>query len=513
MAGSAALRYFEATKHPSRIRHDNVMDRSNRPDPFKGYEGLDHVPLPQPPPLGVPALDAVATVSAHPSAKRPSLEGLARLLLYGAGVARRLTYGTDTFYFRTYASAGALYPVEVYAACADLPGLAAGVYHFAPLERSLVRLHEGDRRGSVARAAGLEPAVVAAPLVLILTGVPWRTAWKYTERGYRHLFWDAGMIVANLLALSAAADEPARVVLGFADREIEALLGLDGRTEFPLALVAVGSGAEIEPSASPVEPATFATRALSRRVTEYPMITEVHDAGRLNSPADVAAWRRAGGSLSGSASGPGARAIGEADAPTDDLETVIRRRGSARFLARQAIPADALRDVLRRATRGIPTDYRPDGSRLIEPFLIVNQVDGLDPGAYRYRGKSLHLIRPGQFRPQAGRLALQQRLGADASATHFLMAHLGQVIGTLGDRGYRAAELEAGTVAGKMYLGAYAHRLGATGLTFFDDQVNEFFGPPASDRSCLLVVAIGVSPRLRPRGDEQVAGNPLRGAS
>jgi hypothetical protein len=39
-------------------------------------------------------------------------------------------------------------------------------------------------------------------VVLALTGIPWRTAWKYTERGYRHLFWDSGMILANVLALA-----------------------------------------------------------------------------------------------------------------------------------------------------------------------------------------------------------------------------------------------------------------------------------------------------------------------
>jgi SagB-type dehydrogenase family enzyme len=498
MAGSVAARFFGETKHPSRIHHAGVMDWSNRPDPIKRYRGLESVPLPRPGPVVTSALDAVATISAKPSGPRPTIEDLARLLVLGAGVARTLTDGSETYHFRTYASAGALYPVEVYVACGDLPGLGSGVYHFGPRERGLVRLHGDDRRRFVVRAAGGEPAVGAAPVVLILTGIPWRTAWKYTERGYRHLFWDAGMIVANLLSLSAAAGLEARVILGFADREIEELLGLDGRTEFPLALVAIGSGDDIEPSAESPNAAAFVTEPLSRKVIEYPMITEVNDAGRLESPDDVAAWRARGGSIPQTPS--------ESSVPppaghlSDDLATVIRRRGSARILARRAIPAETLRDILWRATRGIPTDYRPNGARSIEPFLIVNQVDGHEPGAYRYRGGELILLRRGNFRRESGTLALGQRLAADASATHFLMANLAEVMEALGDRGYRAAELEAGIVAGKLYLGAYAHRLGATGLTFFDDPVTEFFGPPAAGLSCLLVVAVGVSPRLE-RGD------------
>jgi SagB-type dehydrogenase family enzyme len=497
MAGFTAQRYFEGTKHPSRNRHAGVMDWDNRPDPFKRYVGLERVPLPRPARLGVPALDSLSTVTAELSRAIPSLEDLARLLVYGAGIARTFTDGTETFHFRTYASAGALYPVEVYVACADLPGLPAGVYHFGPLDGSLVRLHRGDQRGAITRAACEEPAVERAPVVVILTGIPWRTAWKYTERGYRHLFWDGGMIVANLLALSAASGHPTRVVMGFVDREIEALLGLDGRTEFPLALVTVGSGEAVEPWPGPPEPASFPTRPLSRRVVEYPMVTEVNDAGRMGSPADVASWREAGGSLPGSASGPRPTDVAGSDAPADAMETVLRRRGSARFLLREGIPEHVLLDVLRRATVGVVADYRPGGSRLIEPFLIVNQVEGLDPGAYRYRDGRLRMMRPGTFRREAGALALGQRLAADASATHFLMAELARVIGTLGNRGYRAAELEAGIVAGKMYLGAYAPRLGATGLTFFDDAVTEFFGPRATGRNCLLVVALGVSPRLR----------------
>src|SRR5206468_3693723 len=82
---------------------------------------------------------------------------------------------------------------------------------------ALERLREGDHRGYLVRAVGGEPAVAEAPITMVLTGIPWRTTWKYTERGYRHLFWDAGMILANLLALASAAAPPAEVILGFVD--------------------------------------------------------------------------------------------------------------------------------------------------------------------------------------------------------------------------------------------------------------------------------------------------------
>lgn len=147
--------------------------------------------------------------------------------------------------------------------------------------------------------------------------------------------------------------------------------------------------------------------------------------------------------------------------------------------------------------QAVRNDYAPGGARLVEPYLIANSVQGLDPGAYVFRDGELRLLERSDFRRQAGFLCLEQELGATAAATHFLMADLPRILDALGARGYRAAQLEAGIVAGRLYLGAYAYRFGATGLTFYDDAVAEFFSPDAAGKSCILVTAIGESPRLR----------------
>jgi hypothetical protein len=162
---------------------------------------------------------------------------------------------------------------------------------------------------------------------------------------------------------------------------------------------------------------------------------------------------------------------------------VIRRRGSGRVFARGSIHAEVLAAILARCTVGVPTDYAPGGAHLAEPYLIANAVEGIGPGAYVFRGGELWLLRAGEFRREAGFLCLEQRLGADAAAIHFLMADLPRTLDALGVRGYRAAQLEAGIVAGRIYLGAYASRFGATGLTFYDDEVTRFFSPDAEGRA------------------------------
>jgi len=122
-------------------------------------------------------------------------------------------------------------------------------------------------------------------------------------------------------------------------------------------------------------------------------------------------------------------------------------------------------------------------------------VEGLAPGAYYLRRNrlQLELLKEGDFRQRAGYLGLEQQLPADASVDIFFLADLNKIVETFGNRGYRATQLEAGILGGKLYLGAYSQRLGATGLTFYDDDVVNFFSPHAKGKSAIFLVCCGRS--------------------
>src|SRR5439155_1676874 len=143
-----------------------------------------------------------------------------------------------------------------------------------------------------------------------------------------------------------------------------------------------------------------------------------------------------------------------------------------------AIGLAQLSTILRASTRGLP------GYWAAHPvlYLIVQAVDGLDPGTYVLdrEGEKLALLQAGDFRREAGHLGLGQALPAEAAACVYWLVDLKPVFERYGNRGYRAAELEAAIEGGKSYLAAYALRLGATGLTFFDDDVTRFFSPHAA---------------------------------
>ncbi|PYX92243.1 MAG: hypothetical protein DMG71_18470, partial [Acidobacteria bacterium] len=150
--------------------------------------------------------------------------------------------------------------------------------------------------------------------------------------------------------------------------------------------------------------------------------------------------------------------------------------------------------------RGVPADFlNTPGTQLNELYLVVNNVAGLDSGAYFHnRDKNtLSLLKEGNFREQASYLGLEQELPGDAAVNFFFLADLSKILARLGNRGYRAVQLEAGAIGGKLYIAAYAQHLGASGLTFYDDEVVKFFSPHAKGKSAIFLVSAGKSASAR----------------
>jgi SagB-type dehydrogenase family enzyme len=503
-----AQAYHDATKHSyASVRNNpHFLDFDNQPMPFKIYPTLEPSPLPaEVRQSGVAALSAISESVPPQTDAVPDLEAIAQLLYLSAGITRHRKYPGGEIYFRAAACTGALYEVELYLVCANVANLEAGVYHFAAAEFGLRKLRDGDYRGLLVEATSSDPAIAHAPLTIVCTCTYWRNAWKYQDRTYRHFGWDNGTLLANLLAVGTALGLPAKVVCGFVDETVNALLDVDPRCEVAFSLVPLGhiSALPSEP-ATAVSPLKLETVPLSRNEIDYPLMREMHAASSLASPAEVAAWR--GGTPLMNFPPPQGPVIpleppSDAEIPRGPIEQVILRRGSSRKFARTPMTLAQLSTMLDRCTRGVPADFLdPMGSQLNHLYLIVHAVEGLEPGAYVFhRGRRvLECSKQGDFRSQAGYLGLQQALPADAAVDVFFLADLRPVLQRFGNRGYRAVQLEAGILGGKLYLAAYAQHLGATGLTFFDDDVTQFFSPHADGKSAIFLVAVGHSAKQRP---------------
>jgi SagB-type dehydrogenase family enzyme len=506
-----AWKYHDGTKHSywSVRNHPHFLDWANRPLPFKIYPKIEPLPLPRDmPQTGVAALTAISEpVPSSRADSVPGIQDLARLLYFSAGITKQRAHPNGEIYFRAAACTGALYEIELYIVNGDLPGLDAGVYHFNPADVSLRPLREGNFRGNLAQATAMEPAVAHAPATIICTGTYWRNAWKYQARTYRHFGWDNGTLLANMLAVSAASGLPAEIVLGFVDAEVNRLLDLDTRREVSLSLVAIGRTSESSlPAPREVSALGLETIPLSQDEVEYPAMLEMHDASSLASVEEVNQWRDKPPVLPSSALASEAVRLPrllEKEQPKDTTEQVILRRGSTRTFDKAAsITMAQLSTILDYATRGLPADFlQPPGAQLNDLYLIVHAVQGLKPGAYFFgrEQNTLELLKKGEFRTEAHHLGLEQELPADACVDIFFLADLKRILERSGNRGYRAVQLEAGAIGGKIYLAAYAQHLGATGLTFFDDDVIKFFSPHARDKSAIFLLAIGNPLKRKPQ--------------
>jgi SagB-type dehydrogenase family enzyme len=493
----AARVFHEITKHSyTSVRSSpHFLDWDIKPLPYKIYPGAASVALPRE--LNLSSTPTLAALSSYvPADFSASIDNaaLTRILFCADGLTRQKRVGDEDYHFRAAASAGALYPIEIYVAANEVEGLEAGLYHFSPADLRMTGLRRGDWRGYIADAAAKRPSIRNARAVIAMSAIYWRSEWKYRARAYRYCYWDAGTILANLLAAAAAEEISAEVITAFEDPALEALLGIDTEREGMIALVALGRSDEASSSSHPVEPLTLETIPLSSSEVAYPDLLKIHRESRLVTADEVATVSAA---KVEPAPPPSTHVLHLETITSEEsagLGETILRRGSSRAFAQQAITAEELATVMAASSEHPQADF----PALTDTYLIVNAATGMEPGAYYYNreARAFELLKAGNFRGEAGYLCLEQPLGMDCSALVVYMADLERALRALGNRGYGDAHLEAGILGGRAYLAAYSLGRGATGLTFYDDDTTKFFEPHAAGKSPLLMVALGI-PRSR----------------
>jgi SagB-type dehydrogenase family enzyme len=490
----AARVFHEVTKHSyTSVRSSpHFLDWDIKPLPYKIYPGAASIPLPRD--LNLSSTPTLAALSSYMPADFSApidTEALTRILFCADGLTRHRRMGPDDYHFRAAPSAGALYPIEIYVAASAVDGLETGLYHFSPADLRMAGLRRGDWRSYIADAAARRPSIRNARAVIALSAIYWRSEWKYRARAYRYCYWDAGTLLANLLAAAAAEEISAEVLTAFEDPKLEELLGIDGEREGMIALVALGHTDEPAAPSPHAEPLTLETVPLSSNEVAYPDLIKIHRESRLVTADEVASVSAATlESVPQSSSANELRLETITSEESSGLGETILRRGSSRAFAQEAITEEELATIMAASSEHPQADF----PALTDTYLIVNAADGIEPGAYHYNrdARAFELLKAGNFRGEAGYLCLEQPLGMDCSALVVYMADLERALNAFGNRGYGDAHLEAGILGGRAYLAAYSLGRGATGLTFYDDDTTKFFEPHAQGKSPLLMVAIGV---------------------
>lgn len=208
------------------------------------FEGYPIVPLPQDllplkEPLGKVILSRVS--NREMKAGPISLDSLATLLRFSYGTNRKRIIPASKRSSRVVPSAGALYPIEIFLYVSHVIDLSAGLYHYDPCQHHLRLLDDRDLRAELSGSLVQTSLAQSAAVLVFITALFERSVFKYGERGYRFALLEAGHVAQNMNLVSTALKLATLNVGGFFDRDIDALLRLDGVTHSTIYMLAIGT--------------------------------------------------------------------------------------------------------------------------------------------------------------------------------------------------------------------------------------------------------------------------------
>ncbi|MDS4018934.1 MAG: nitroreductase family protein [Candidatus Competibacter sp.] len=490
--------YHQASKHhlDRYAPGPGGLDWSNQPDPFRRYAGTPRIELPLRADSLVTSFESVrqGERSAHRPLERDSLAILFELAL---GLSAWKQHGGSRWALRCNPSSGNLHPTESYLICPSLPGLAAGVYHYLSHDHILER-----RAAPNSTSWGTD---LRGGVVLALTGIHWREAWKYGLRAYRYCQHDCGHAIAAVAYAAAALGWRVRLLGGWGDDELAALLGLDRTEDFadaepenPEVALWVGPEpppADLLPNALS-DGLSFVGRAnrLSHARRDWRGIEEVDRAAHRPNAMPLPAFQP-----------PFRPRLAESGRQASAATLIRQRRSAVAFDGVTTLPAErwfGMLDALLPRPNVPPLDVWPWPPR-VHPLLFAHRIEGVPSGLYllartadalaelrgALRGEwawsrveqapehlPLYQLIAGDARDAARAISCHQDIAADSCfAVGFLTEFAGPLQGA--PWVYRELFWETGLLGQVLYLEAEAAGIRATGIgCFFDDAVHRLLG-------------------------------------
>ncbi len=477
----------------------HYLDWEHQPVVYKRYPGIDPFLLPQDVRAPGNRLSSVLkNPDIHMAVGAIDLTSLSLVLRLTYSLTAKTRHSGGDFYYRSVASAGALYPTEIYVATQGVTNLPDGIYHFSIARHGLSLMRKGKLSLLIKKATEILDTTVPV-LTFFFTAIFFRSAWKYRERSYRYHLLDTGHVVENLVLALNARGLPNALSMDFDDGQVNRLLGVDEKREVCLAVCKVPGteGYDLEEEQEIIDLADAVRNAsrVSEKETDYPVLREIHAAG-----ATVV-------SQTGSMPlmihelGPVPDTWKGIDAPDtwpealDHAEAVFQRRSRRNFVKKPISKAclTALLDGLC-SGHGVEPDERisyPYQS-MCTGFLVGN-AEGFDPGFYLLDTASCShaMVHRGSFMDPMAHICLDQMWTANAAIHFVFLSNLEAVDRIWGPRGYRYAMMTAGRLGERLYLMAAAMGLGCCGIgAFYDMEAARLLGLNHTSK-LLYLVAVG----------------------
>lgn len=491
--------YHDRTKH--HLDHYALgpggMDWKNQPNPFRSYSGCEITQLPlltEPSPVTYADLYHPERFQAQPV----TLITIAQLLQLSLGLSAWKQYGGNRWALRCNPSSGNLHPTEAYILCNQCEGLSAGLYHYLSRDHRLELRCQPEDNFPLPHNS----------LVIGLSSIFWREAWKYGERAFRYCQHDAGHAIAAIRYASATLGWKAEVLAETADVDNAALLGIDRDQDFQeaerehpdvLLKISVETSQTINVShmlrvLASAQWSGQANRLSEQHTNDWPIIEQT---------AQAAAKPQTASHTKNFTSLP--QPLYHAAHPDISASTLIQQRRSAQQFHPDSLMSQKV--FYRLLDLTLPrTSLPPWDAMCLKPcihlVIFVHNIDGLTPGLYLFsRHKDaltslrkniqgdfewakpedcpeqldFYCLLPGDARAVARTLSCHQEIASDSAVSFAMLAEFEDQIQHPWQ--YRQLFWEAGMLGQLFYLEAESCGLRGTGIgCYFDDAVHEVLG-------------------------------------
>ncbi len=163
------------------------------------------------------------------SEKELTQEQIGQLLWAAGGITETI----DGAHFRTAPSAGATYPMELYAITPQ------GAFHYFSKGHALETVKTQDIRSLLSTATKRQGLAAKAPLCILICAVFERVTQKFGDRGIMYAHIEAGHIAQNIHLQAVALGLGSVPVGAFEDQKLKEILGLPPEQE-PLYIIPIG---------------------------------------------------------------------------------------------------------------------------------------------------------------------------------------------------------------------------------------------------------------------------------
>ncbi|WP_099362905.1 SagB family peptide dehydrogenase [Fredinandcohnia onubensis] len=488
---------------------DKVVDWDDSPLTYKLYRDLQSFPM---------TLDVPLKLEEQDVPSKPTHSRMGHFLWYVFGLSQisQSAFTTDQdvelmqSYRRYVPSGGALYPNElyVYLKLEDLP---VGVYHYDVAHHRLVLLREGNFDFYINQALGNRIDLSTCFGTVFISTMFWKNFFKYNNFSFRLQGLDTGVLIGQLLEVAKRFGFETGVYFQFLDKAINHLLGLSEKEEsiyavIPLTVEATNWNIIQSDRYGNVNSVELATKLneinnnyylRSQRIQEHPILTKLNKESFIESTESVYKIKPEERIF---CRGPKVT-LPKVNRLSYDLASVLQKRFSPDMdFTIGKVTQLELASLLQEATESfayrndLDSEIKRKDSR-ISLYGCFHNIEGIPDAAYFYDSNN-HSLR--QIEPGDHRITLQYGMSAD-NVNLFQVPLCFHVAGdrdhfktSLGLRGYRIQQMEAGMLVQRLLLAATAIGWGGHPLLGFNANISDkIYKMDSHKKTSLIQIPIG----------------------